>query len=131
MDAFPDLSNKEFAKEHNYVDNLPWVSYSLLTLKICFPEGYSFKAYNKSKDEGELSQMKMFHFIITNQDGKKQYITTITFKVMFLSFKYSLGVILVWETWSLHCSKIYLRGLLQANLLSLKVSYNQANLPKC
>ena len=95
VDAFPDLSNKEFAKEHNYVDNLPWVSYSLLTLKICFPEGYSFKAYNKSKDEGELSQMKMFHFIITNQDGKKQYITTITFKVMFLSFKYSLGVILV------------------------------------
>lgn len=24
--AYPDLSNKEFAKEHNYVENLPWVS---------------------------------------------------------------------------------------------------------
>ena len=85
VDAYPDLNNKEFAKEHNYVDNLPWVTISLLTLKICFPEGYSFKAYNKSKDEGELSQMKMFNFIITNQDGKKKYITTITFKVSHLS----------------------------------------------
>lgn len=72
--GFPDLADKEVAKEHNYVDNLLW---------ICFPEGYSVSAYEKRK-EGELCQMRIFHFIITNQDGLKKYITSILFKVILL-----------------------------------------------
>ncbi|CDW85806.1 UNKNOWN [Stylonychia lemnae] len=73
--GYPDLSDKEFAKKHNYVDNLSW---------ICFPEGFVVQSFEKKKD-GELCQSKIFHFIITNQDGDKRYITSILFKV-FLYF---------------------------------------------
>jgi len=37
--------------------------------------------------------MKLFHFIITNQDGDKKYITSILFKELFLCDK--LGVFIV------------------------------------
>ena len=34
--------------------------------------------------EGELCQMRLFHFIITNQDGDKKYVTSLLFKQLFL-----------------------------------------------
>jgi hypothetical protein len=38
------------------------------------------KSFHKKKED-KLCKYKTFHFIITNQDGEKKYITSILFKV--------------------------------------------------
>eukprot|EP00347_Sterkiella_histriomuscorum_P017091 403350703 len=83
--GYPDLNDKEFVKKHNYVENLIW---------ICFPEGFSIQAFEKKRD-GELCQMKIFHFIITNQDGDKKYITSILFKELFLNEKKGAFIVIL------------------------------------
>lgn len=47
--------------------------------------------------------MQIFHFIITNQDGDKKYITSLLFKQLFLSDKH--GIFIVPKSFCLVSSK--------------------------
>ena len=53
-------------------------------VQICFPEGFHVTKYEK-KREDELCKMRVFHFIITNQEGEKKYVTSLSFKELLLT----------------------------------------------
>ncbi len=38
----------------------------------------------EKKREDELCKMRLFHFIITNEDGDKKYVTSLSFKELVL-----------------------------------------------
>ncbi|TNV84764.1 hypothetical protein FGO68_gene1493 [Halteria grandinella] len=66
VDTYPRKSKADMG----YLDNMIW---------ICFPEGFKVDALSK-ENSYKLTEHKIFHFIITNQDGDKKYISSILFR---------------------------------------------------
>jgi len=64
--AYPQVDKDN----HAYLNSLQWVRLAIIDLgQICFPEGFRLTT-QKTED-------KVYHFIITNQDGIKKYISTL------------------------------------------------------
>lgn len=52
------------------------------------------KAFEKRK-EGTLCKYKTYHFIITNAEGEKKYITSILFRVSNNDNKLDIGIVFI------------------------------------
>jgi len=50
--------------------------------QICFPEGVEIFSYGYEK-EHLLCKYEVLHYIITNQEGHKKYVTSLLFHVAF------------------------------------------------